>query len=204
MVAENTSSAGKPPKLLDQLRAKIRVKHYSIRTEDTYVHWVRRYILFHDKLHPRDLGAEAVRTFLTHLAVDRNVASSTQNQALAAILFLYKEVLELDLPWIDGIERAKRPKRLPVVLTRTQIERLLAQMDGTHALMARLLYGTGMRLMECIRLRVKDVNFERREIIVRCGKGQKCFAEHFCPYVLSKFMLPRARISDMPLRGTAT
>ena len=204
MVAENTSSAGKPPKLLDQLRAKIRVKHYSIRTEDTYVHWVRRYILFHDKLHPRDLGAEAVRTFLTHLAVDRNVASSTQNQALAAILFLYKEVLELDLPWIDGIERAKRPKRLPVVLTRTQIERLLAQMDGTHALMARLLYGTGMRLMECIRLRVKDVNFERREIIVRCGKGDKCFAEHFCPYVLSKFMLPRARISDMPLRGTAT
>ena len=173
MAVENTSTASNPPKLLDQLRAKIRFKHYSIRTEDAYVHWVRRYILFHGKRHPRDLKADAVREFLTHLAVAGNVAASTQNQALAAILFLYKEVLELELPWIDGIERAKRPKRLPVVLTRTQTERLFAQMEGTQALMARLLYGTGMRLMECIRLRVKDVNFERCEIVVRSGKGDK-------------------------------
>jgi len=128
---------------------------------------------FHGKRHPRELGGEEVREFLTHLAVKGKVAAATQNQALATILFLYKEVLEVDLPWIDGIERAKRPKRLPVALSPTQVQALFAHLEGTHLLMARLLYGTGMRLMECVRLRVKDVNFEYREIVVRSGKGGK-------------------------------
>lgn len=162
-----------PPKLLDQVRERLRLKHYSYRTEQSYVGWLRRFILFHGKRHPRELGAPEVTAFFTHLAVKSNVAAATQNQALSALLFLYKEVLGIELPWLDGIERAKRPKRLPVVLSRAEINRLLAQLDGTHALMARLMYGTGMRLMECARLRVKDLDFEAREIVVREGKGGK-------------------------------
>ena len=169
----NTAEAKKQPKLLDQVRAKIRFRHYSIRTEEAYVHWIKRYIFFHGKRHPRELGGEQVREFLTHLAVKGKVAAATQNQALAAILFLYKEVLGVELPWIDGIERAKRPKRLPVALSPTQVQALFSHLGGTHLLMARLLYGTGMRLMECVRLMVKDVNFEYREIVVRSGKGGK-------------------------------
>ena len=163
----------RPIKLLDQVRERIRYKHYSIRTERAYVDWIRRYILFHGKRHPGEMGATEVEAFLTHLAVAGNVASATQNQALSALLFLYKEVLGVALPWLDNLSRPQKPKRLPVVLTQAEIRRLLEQLEGMHQLMARLLYGTGMRLMEAVRLRVKDVDFDRREIVVREGKGGK-------------------------------
>jgi integron integrase len=162
-----------PPRLLDQVRDRIRVKHYSIRTETQYVQWIRRFILFHNKRHPREMGAPEVEAFLTELAVVGKVAASTQNQALAALLFLYKEVLGVDLPWLDNVTRAKRPARLPVVLSRDEVRAVLGQMDGVYGLLARLLYGTGMRLMEVIRLRVADVGFARGEILVRDGKGAK-------------------------------
>jgi integron integrase len=161
------------PKLLDQVRDRLRVKHYSIRTETQYIQWIKRFILFHGKRHPKDMGAPEIEAYLTHLAVAGNVAAATQNQALSAILFLYRDVLGMDLPWMTKITRAKRPKRLPVVLTRSEVQRVLDHMNGVYGLMARLLYGSGMRLMECVRLRVKDVEFERLEIIVRDGKGAK-------------------------------
>lgn len=167
------SKAGGQPRLLDEVRARIRIKHYSIRTEQAYVHWIRRYILFHGKRHPKELGADAVTQFLSHLAVDRKVAASTQNQAMNAVLFLYREVLDLELPWLDGVERAKKPERLPVVFTREEAKAILARLDGTKWLMASLLYGSGLRLMECIRLRVKDVDDQRRQVVVREGKGHK-------------------------------
>ena len=163
----------KPQKLLDQLRDAIRARHYSIRTEKCYADWVRRFILFHNKRHPKEMGAPEVEAFLTHLAVGRRVAASTQNQALAAILFLYTHVLEIDLPWLTDVTRAKRPERRPVVLTRDEVNRILSRMTGVASLAARLLYGTGLRLMEGVRLRVKDVDFARGEILVRQGKGQK-------------------------------
>jgi integron integrase len=169
---ENTPTP-QPPKLLDQLRDRIRIKHYSVRTETQYVQWVRRFILFHGKRHPRELGAADVEAFLSHLAVEGKVAAATQNQALSALLFLYKEVLGIDLPWLDGITRAKRPQHLPVVLTREEVRAVLSRMQGLYALMAGLLYGTGMRLMECVRLRVKDVEFAQRQIVIRDGKGGK-------------------------------
>ena len=161
------------PRLLGQVREKIRLKHYSIRTEQAYVDWIKRYILFHGKRHPQEMGKQEVEQFLSHLAVERNVAASTQNQALSAILFLYKEVLEQDIGWLDNVERAKRPARLPVVLTATEVRAVLAHLEGRHRLMANLLYGAGLRLMECVRLRVKDLDFEYRQITVRDGKGQK-------------------------------
>ena len=161
------------PRLLDQVRERCRVKHYSIRTEKRYVDWIRRFILYHGKRHPGEMGAPEVEAFLTHLAVKGNVAPSTQNQALSAILFLYKEVLSVKLPWLDGVTRAKKPPRLPVVLTETEVRTLLAQLNGVHHLVASLLYGSGLRLMEAIRLRVKDVDFERFEVTVRDGKGGK-------------------------------
>ena len=164
---------GNPPKLLDQVRERIRVKHYSIRTETQYVQWIRRFILFHGKKHPRDMGAPELEAFLTHLAVAGNVAAATQNQALSALLFMYKEVLGIDLPWLDNVTRAKRPQRLPVVMTREEVHAVLDRMEGVYGLMTRLLYGTGMRLMECVRLRVKDVDFARGEILIRDGKGAK-------------------------------
>jgi integron integrase len=172
MQSANTPLA-QPPKLLDQVRDRIRVKHYSIRTETQYVQWVRRFILFHGKKHPRDMGAPEVEAFLTHLAVAGHVAAATQNQALSALLFLYKEVLGVDLPWLNDVTRAKRPQRMPVVLTRDEVHAVLDRMSGVYGLMARLLYGTGMRLMECVRLRVKDVDFGRGEILIRDGKGAK-------------------------------
>jgi integron integrase len=168
-----SSPAPAPPRLLDRVRAHIRVRHYSLRTEKAYVDWIRRYVLFHGRRHPRDLSAEHVAAFLSSLANDRHVSASTQNQALAAVLFLYKEVLRVELPWMDGIARARRPKRLPVVLTQAEAHSLLARMSGTHALIAKLMYGTGMRLLECLQLRVKDVDLGRREVIVRQGKGAK-------------------------------
>src|SRR4051812_17617239 len=162
-----------PPRLIVQVRNRIRFRHYSVRTEEAYVHWIRRYVVFHGRRHPRDLGADHITAFLSALANDRDVAPSTQNQALAALLFLYREVLGIDLPGINGVARAKRERRLPVVLTQAEAHALLAGMSGTHALMARLLYGTGLRLMECLQLRVKDIELERLELIVRQGKGAK-------------------------------
>ncbi len=155
------------------MRERIRTKHYSIRTEDAYVDWVRRFILFHDKKHPKHMGVQEVEAFLSYLAVERKVSASTQAQAKSALLFLYKEVLQLDLPWLKEVVQAKVSKRLPVVLTQREVAALLAEMRGTMWLVAALLYGTGMRLLECLRLRVKDVEFARREIVIREGKGNK-------------------------------
>ena len=163
----------RPPKLLERMRQHLRTRHYSIRTEEAYIDWARRFILFHDKRHPQDMGAAEVGVFLTHLAVDRQVSASTQNQAKAALLYLYKQVLGVDLPWLDEVVQAKRPRRLPVVLTPSEVRTLLQHMDGTTGLIAELLYGTGMRLLEGLRLRVKDIEFARREIVVREGKGGK-------------------------------
>ena len=163
-----------PPKLLDQVRAACRARHYSIRTERAYVGWVRRYVLANGRRHPRTLGQAELAAFLTGLAVQGKVAAGTQNQALSALLFLYRQVLGMDeLPWLEGVVRAKHPSRLPVVLSRAEMQRLLALIDESCWLMAALLYGTGMRLMECVRLRVKDVDFDRGEIVVRDGKGGK-------------------------------
>ena len=161
------------PRLLDQLRERIRLRHYSIRTERAYVGWARRFILANGKRHPREMGGVEVERFLTDLAARDDVASGTQNQALAALLFLYREVLGVKLPWMEDVVRAKRPRRLPVVLSRPEVDALLAAMDGQSRLMAALLYGTGMRVMECVRLRIKDVDFNRNEIVVREGKGDK-------------------------------
>ena len=146
----------KKPKLLDQVRQKTRLKHYSIRTEQAYVDWIRRFILFHNKRHPTEMAEPEIEAFLTHLAVDRKVASSTQNQAFSALLFLYREVLGKELVKVDA-KRSRQPKRLPVVLTSDEVQSLLAHLDGVHYLTASLLYGAGLRLMECLRLRVKDV-----------------------------------------------
>lgn len=161
------------PKLLDRMRAEIRVRHYSIRTEETYLDWARRFILYHDKKHPKDMGADEVQAFLSYLALERNVSSSTQNQAKSALLFLYRKVLNIELPWLDEVISAKAGKRLPVVLTPGEVRQLLNGMSGPMGLVATLLYGTGMRLLEGLRLRVKDVEFVRREIVVREGKGNK-------------------------------
>lgn len=167
------SQEQRSPRLLDQVRELIRIRHYSIRTEQAYVQWIRRFILFHDKRHPRELGADEVTAFLSHLAVKRNVAASTQNQALNAILFLYRNVLKCTLPWLEDVQRAKKPQRLPVVLTRDEVRAMLAQMQGTTWLMAALIYGGGLRLLECLRLRVKDIDFQYRQLVVRDAKGQK-------------------------------
>jgi integron integrase len=161
------------PRLLHSVREAIRRRHYSPRTEEAYVQWIRRFIYFSGKRHPMELGAAEVTAFLNHLACDRNVAASTQNQALSALLFLYREVLETPRPWLDGLERAQRPARLPTVLTREEVQRLLGAMHGTRWLMASLLYGAGLRLRECLKLRVKDVDFGYRQIAVRDGKGAK-------------------------------
>jgi len=161
------------PPLLDRVRNKIRVKHYSIRTEESYCHFIKRFILFHGKRHPDELGAPEVEAFLTHLAVDGNVSAATQNLAKSAVLFLYREVLERELPWLDHVEWAKTPTRMPVVLTRDEVMLILRRLRGVHALIGRLLYGTGMRILEGVRLRVKDVDFARREILIRDGKGFK-------------------------------
>jgi integron integrase len=161
------------PRLLDQVRDQIRLKHYSIRTERVYCEWIRRFIRFHQYRHPSEMGAAEVEAFLSDLAVRRNVSASTQNQALAALLFLYKQVLKLELPWLGEVVRAKKPQRLPVVLSVEEVQAVLAQLQGELWLIASLLYGSGMRLMEVLRLRVKDVDFSSRQIMVRDGKGAK-------------------------------
>jgi integron integrase len=167
-------SASTPsPRLLDQVREIIRIKHYSIRTEQAYMQWIRRYILFHGKRHPRDMGATEVSEFLSSLAITAKVSASTQNQALNAILFLYRDVIKISLPWLANVQRAKRPQHLPVVLTRDEVKRILAGLEGTVWLMTALTYGAGLRLMECLRLRVKDLELDRGELLIRDGKGQK-------------------------------
>ena len=160
-----------PPTLLAAVRESVRMHHYSLRTERAYVLWIRRFIAFHDRRHPRELGAEAVTSFLSSLANVGHVAAATQNQALAAILFLYREVLGMQLPWLTEVVRAKKPRRIPGVLTQDEARRLLDGMAGLHQLMARLMYGTGMRITECLALRVKDVDLVRREIVIRQPKG---------------------------------
>ncbi len=169
----DTAAPDHHPKLLEQVRDRIRAKHYSFRTEESYVGWIRRFILFHHKTHPAQMGAKEVEAFLSHLAVDRKVSASTQNQAKSALLFLYKEVLEINLPWLENITQAKTPQRLPVVLTVSEVQSVLSHISGTWRIMANLLYGSGLRLMECVRLRVKDIDFEMKQIVVRDGKGFK-------------------------------
>jgi len=166
-------SGEKKPKLLDQVREAIRTKHYSPRTEEAYVQWIKRFIFFHNKRHPAEMGELEINQFLSHLAVKGNVASSTQNQALSAILFLYRDVLGRQVGDIGSVMWAKKPKRLPVAFTREEVKAILGNLTGTHWLMASLLYGAGLRLIECLKLRVKDIEFEYNQIIVRDGKGQK-------------------------------
>lgn len=161
------------PKLLHQARDKIRALHYSIRTEETYLHWMRRYIYFHNMRHPKEMGVAEIEQYLTHLATKRHVSASTQNQALAAILFLYQRVLDIKLPRVEEVVRAKKPETLPVVLSVEEVRLLLDKMDGTMGLIVKLLYGTGMRVMEMLRLRIQDIDFYRNEVVVRCGKGNK-------------------------------
>ncbi|MCA1607120.1 MAG: integron integrase [Acidobacteria bacterium] len=160
-------------KFLDEVRDLLRTRHYSYRTEETYINWIRQYILFHNKRHPGEMGAAEVSKFLSHLAVDRHVAASTQNQALAALLFLYRSVLKQTLPWLENVERARRPTRLPVVLTKPEVKCLLSQLAQENWLQASLLYGAGLRLGECLRLRVKDLDFGCNQIVVREAKGNK-------------------------------
>ncbi len=170
---DTATDVKRQPKLLDRVRERIRVKHYARSTEKTYLYWIRWYIHFHGLRHPQDMGAAEVEVFLSHLATQRDVAASTQNQAMHALLFLYREVLGLELPWLDGITRAKPSKRLPTVLTQDETRALLQHVSGTPGLIIRLLYGTGMRLMEGLRLRVKDIDFTGHIIVVRAGKGDK-------------------------------
>jgi integron integrase len=169
----NSETVRPKMRLLDSVRETIRRKHYSLRTESTYIDWIKRYILFHRKRHPAEMGAPEMEQFLNYLAVQKKVAASTQNQALSALVFLYREVLRKDFEWMENLERAKRPARLPIVLTEIEVHTVLAQLDGQLWLMASLLYGAGLRLMECVRMRVKDIDFEYRQITVRDGKGNK-------------------------------
>ena len=159
--------------LYEVSREKMRTRHFAYRTEQAYLYWIRRYVNFHHRRHPRELGSSDVEAFLTHLAVVEHVSASTQNQALQALLFLYRHVLGVDLPWLENVTRARRSKRLPVVLTVAEVRSVLAQLDGAPWLFANLLYGSGLRLMEALRLRVKDLVFERGELIVRDAKGGK-------------------------------
>ncbi|MBI2988261.1 MAG: integron integrase [Deltaproteobacteria bacterium] len=167
------NSAPPKPKLLDQVRQAIRARHYSPRTEETYVGWMKRFIFYHNKRHPAEMGKQEIARFLSSLASESHVSASTQNQAFNALLFLYQEVLQRKIGLIEGVVRAKQHRRLPVVLTKEEVQRLLASLEGTPGLMVTLLYGAGLRLMECCRLRVKDIDFSRNQIVVRAGKGDK-------------------------------
>ena len=167
------------PRLLDQVRDEIRKRHYSYRTEKQYIGWIRRFIHFHGKRHPTHLGGTDVEAYLSYLATQCNVASATQAQALAALLFLYKRVLGIDLPWLENVTRAHRPKRLPVVLSRSEVRRVLDQLQGDYWLIASLQYGSGLRLLESLRLRVKDLDLDRRSLMVRDGKGARIASRSF-------------------------
>jgi integron integrase len=162
-----------PPRLLERVRDRIRARHLSFRTEKTYLYWIRRFIRFHKMRHPREMEAPEIEEFLTSLAVVNKVSAATQNQALAGVLFLYRDVLEIDLPWLANVVRAKLPQHLPVVLTRQEVQKVIARLRGTEWLIASLLYGSGMRVTECLQLRVKDLELARHEILIRDAKGQK-------------------------------
>jgi integron integrase len=172
-MAPEINGAARPTRLLDRVREANRLRHGSRSTEKSYVGWIRRFVLFHGKRHPAEMGATEVAQFLSSLAVEGQVAASTQNQALSALLFLYRYVLHQDLPWVEDVVRARRPKHLPVVLTREEVRTVISKLDGTARLMATLLYGSGLRVLECARLRVQDVDFAMNHIVVRDGKGAK-------------------------------
>jgi integron integrase len=195
-------------KLLDRVRMQIRARHYSRRTEKAYVHWIRQYIFFNKLRHPKEMGEHEVAAFLSWLATKRNVAASTQNQALSALVFLYKAVLGQKLDWLDNIIRAKKPKRLPVVLTREEVRLVLSGLDGTPWLIASLIYGSGLRLLECLRLRIKDIDFERHELTVRGGKGQKdrmtILSSRLNLYLSRHLERVRAQFGKDELAGTAS
>ena len=198
------SAVAQQPRLLDQVRAAIRTRHYSLRTEQAYCQWIKRYILFHGKRHPLDMGAPEIEAFLSALATDRGVSASTQNQALAAILFIYRDVLDRDLPWLDGITRAKRSQHLPTVLTQHETAALLRHLPAdTNGLIIRLLYGTGMRLLEGLRLRIKDVDLRALTITIRDGKGGKdritMFPASLVP-AIHEHLAARRRWHDIPCR----
>ena len=171
MPPQDDPSRPAQPKLFDRIRWHLRVKHYSLRTEELYLHWTRRFILFHDKRHPAEMGEEEIAAFLSDLAINGHVSASTQNQAFSALLFLYQQVLDRKLAYLAGVERVKRPPKLPVVLTRKEAQTVIAHLSADYRLMAELLYGSGLRLLECLRLRVKDVDFGYEHITVRDGKG---------------------------------
>lgn len=174
MLNKNQSQSDKnKPKLLDQVKIKMRALHYSRRTEESYVNWIKRFILFHNKTHPENLGKDEIRKFLNYLATERNVSASTQNQALQGILFLYKEIINKNVGWIDDIERPTKPKHIPVVFTKTEAHTIINNMSGIPQLITQLLYGSGLRLSEALSLRVKDISFEYRHIIIRDAKGEK-------------------------------
>jgi site-specific recombinase XerD len=181
-IISSQSSASKPAitavhnekrEVLERMRQAIRIRHYSLRTEEAYLAWIKRFIIFHDKKHPKDMGASEIQQFLSHLAVRVNVAASTQNQALCAIIFLYKNVLNIELPEFEEIVWAKKPKKLPVVFSKAEVKAVLGQLSGTYWIMANLLYGSGLRLIECLRLRVNDVDFTYNIITIHDAKGQK-------------------------------
>jgi integron integrase len=186
-------------KLLDQIRSKCRLKHFSMSTEKSYVDWARRFILFHNKKHPEQMAVREIESFLTHLAVVRNVSASTQNQALSALLFLYKDVLNIEIEGVNAI-RSKKPTKLPIVLSQKEVQDLLITMTGVNGLVAKVLYGTGMRLMELIRLRVQDIDFDRNEIVVRSGKGAKdrltMLPEAIKPALQQHLLVRRALFND--------
>jgi len=187
MAEQASVPGGRPKRLLEQAREKLRAMHYSYRTEQTYLDWMKRYILFHGKRHPREMGAQEIEAFVSHLANDRGVSASTQTQALSAVLYLYRHVLGSEVGWIEGISRAKKSQRVPIVLTREEVAAVLARLEGRERLMAALMYGTGLRVMECVQLRVQSIDFGYRQITVLNGKGAK---ERFVP-------LPEALIPEL-------
>ncbi len=195
-----------PPKLLQRVRNACRARHYSPRTEQAYVSWTRRFVAFHGMRHPRTMGADEVREFLTYLAVDRCVSSSTQSQALSGILFLYREVLDMDIGWVSDVERSKKPKKLPVVLSKEEVKAIFRRMRGVPLLMVSLLYGSGLRLNECMKLRVKDVDFDRGYLFIRAGKGAKDRAALLPDSVVASLRAQLARVrtlyeSDLERQG---
>ncbi len=204
LLEENKQPYKQGPRLLDQVRNVIRCKHYSIRTEQSYVDWIKRFIYFHNKQHPKDMGESHISEFLTHLAVDRKVASSTQNQALCALVFLYRNVLEKDIGEFENLIRAKKPQKLPVVFTRDEVKQILLQLSGANWLMGQLIYGGGLRIMECVRLRVKDVDFGYGQIVVRDGKGKKdrvTMLPELIVEELQRHLLKTKKIHEMDLKA---
>lgn len=195
------------PRLMDEVRRLLRLHQYSFSTEKTYVQWIRRFIVFHGKRHPREMGAAEIEAFLSHLAVARRVSASTRNQALNALLFLYRKVLDQDLPWMDEMVRAQRPHRVPVVLSQAQVARVLDAMRGPYWLMVSLLYGSGLRQMECLRLRIKDIDFDYLQVTVRDGKGKKdrrtMLAESLAPHVRKQTQFVRSVFDNDRRKGRA-